>query len=169
MDPRTLAILEELLQLRDQKARISDRPPFKILSHETLCVLAEKKPRKNADLFGISGLSVKQIDRYGAEIIQAVGRGVGLADDRLPSFPRPARLRRDRHKVERCKKLKLWRESKSAELGIYAGIMANNTLLEALSDIFPRDMEELEKVPGLRRWQKMEFGEELLAELRQTS
>jgi ribonuclease D len=168
MDPRTLAILEELLQLRDQKARISDRPPFKILSHETLCVLAEKKPRKNADLFGISGLSVKQIDRYGAEIIQAVGRGVGLADDRLPSFPRPARLRRDRHKVERCKKLKLWRESKSAELGIYAGIMANNTLLEALSDIFPRDMEELEKIPGLRRWQKMEFGEELLAELRQT-
>jgi len=86
----------------------------------------------------------------------------------LPCYPRPERLRRDRIKVERCKKLKLWRESKSAELGIYAGIMANNTLLEALSDAVPRDMDELEKIPGLRYWQKMELGAELLAELRQT-
>jgi ribonuclease D len=169
MEPRTLAVLEELLQLRDEKARLSDRPPFKILSHEALCMLAEKKPRKHTDLFGLSGLSAKQIERYGAEILKAVGRGVGLADNSLPSYPRPSRLRRDRHKIERCKKLKLWRESKAAELGLYAGLVANNSLLEALSDAVPRDMAELEKIPALRRWQKQEFGAELLAELNQIS
>lgn len=168
MDPRTLAVLEELLQLRDEKARLSDRPPFKILSHETLSLLAEKKPRKNMDLFALSALSPNQTDRYGSEILKAVGRGVSLADDRLPSFPRPARLRRDRLKIERCKKLKLWRETRSAEMGLYAGVLANNNLLEALSDLVPRNMEELEKVPALRQWQRDEFGAELLAELGQT-
>lgn len=165
MEPRTLAVLEELLQLRDEKARLSDRPPFKILSHEALGTLAEKKPRKPADLFCISGLSIKQIDRYGAEILKAVGRGSNIPDAGLPSYPRPARIRRDRHKVERCKRLKLWRETKAEELGLYAGVLANNSLLETLSDIVPRDMEELERIPSMRRWQKREFGAELLAEL----
>ena len=56
MEPRTLAVLEELLRFRDMRACSTDRPPFKVLSNETLRALAEKKPRKVQELNGIPGL-----------------------------------------------------------------------------------------------------------------
>ncbi len=162
MDGKTLAVLDALLRLRDEKAQLYDRPPFKILSHETLSRLAEKKPRKPAELFGIPGLSAKLIDRYGVEILKAVSKGMNLPDGKLPLYPRPERHKKDRHRIERCKKLKLWREKKASELGVDAGTVANNSLLEALSEAAPHDTNGLETVNALRHWQKREFGEELL-------
>jgi ribonuclease D len=52
---RTLAILEELLHLRDHQACELDRPPFKVISVETLLETAEKRPRTLYDLTGIIG------------------------------------------------------------------------------------------------------------------
>ncbi len=162
MDGRTLAVLEELLRLRDAKARLYDRPPFKILSHETIAALAEKKPVTLAELHGIPGLSAKLAERYGEFILKAVRKGADLPIAGLPQFPRPIRPRKSGAAKELFGKLKQWRQRKALELGMEGGVVANNSLLDVLSDSAPQDMSELDKFPQLRKWQKREFGDELL-------
>lgn len=161
MEPRTLAVLEELLHLRDEKARQRDVPPFKILGSDTLRELVEKLPRKAGDLAGITGLSPKLIERYGRGILDAVSRGVALLPDQLPHYPRIQRPKRDRQQEELLKRLKQWRETRAGEVGIDAGILANNSLLEVLSETAPVSEDGLKAISILKQWQRKEFGSEL--------
>jgi len=165
MNPRTLAVLEGLLRFRDGKARVSDRPPFKILSNETMRLLAEKKPVKAQDLSGITGLTPRLVERYGAEILKTVQEACEAPEDRLPAIRRHSRPERDPDREERLKKLKRWREARAKSLGIDAGVLANNALLEILAQELPRNMADLDAIPAMRRWQKEEFGAEILAVL----
>ena len=162
MEPRTLAVLEELLRFRDGLAREHNLPPFKILGSDTLRQLAEKKPHWPSDLDGISGLSPKLCKRYGRGILEATSRGVALPADRLPSYPRPQRFVKDRRKEEMMRNLKQWREAKAGELGIEAGILVNNTMLEVVADVACRNEGGASAIPAMKQWQKEAFGEELL-------
>lgn len=160
MKPRELAVLEELLKYRDDRAKSADVPPFRILGNDLLRELAEKQPRSMFELVGVQALSPKQVDRFGKGILLGVAAALALPQDQLP---RPEPSRRpilDRIVEERVKKLKVWREKKAAELGLGVGLVANNTLLEALAEPGPvrRDL--------LKRWQEEAFGaevEEMLA------
>ena len=161
MDSRTLAVLEELLRFRDARARQNDLPPFKVLGAETLAELAHKKPAKSADLSGVVGMTPKLIDRYGNQLLDAVARGMALPANRLPSYPRsPGPVRNPCHD-RLLKQLKLWRDGKSRSLGVDAGLLANNTLLEALCLAALENRDELETLPMLKRWQNEVFGGEL--------
>lgn len=162
LKPRALAVLEELLKMRDEKARKKDVPPFRIIGNEPLRELAELQPRTLADLNGIPGLTQKLVDIYGREIIKVVAKGAAIPVARLPHFPATARVLRDRHQEARLKRLKEWREAKAVQLGIGVGIIANNSLLEALADAAPDSMEALAEIPFLKNWQKKEFAAELL-------
>jgi ribonuclease D len=161
MEPRTLAVLEELLRFREETAKARDLPPFKILGSDALRLLAEKKPRRTGDLDGIVGLTEKLGSRYGRSILAAVARGLALPAEELPSFPRHQRFVKDRLKEENLRKLKLWREAKAREFGIEGGILANNALLEAIADAIAAG-EGMAAVSGMKRWQKEAFGKELL-------
>jgi ribonuclease D len=166
MDRRTLAVLEELLQFRDEKARLSDRPPFKILSNETMRELAEKKPSTLQDMAGVPGLPPRSVERYGRDILKAVAQGCSLPEDQLPVMARAVRPERDAEREDRLKRLKRWREGKALTLGIDAGILVNNALLENLAKAVPRNLSDLDAFPALRRWQKEVLGEDLLGTLR---
>jgi ribonuclease D len=166
MEPRTLAVLEELLRFRDMRACSTDRPPFKVLSNETLRALAEKKPRKMQELNGIPGLPPRSGERYGRDILKGVADGGVMPEDLLPRFARAERPERDALKEERLRKLKRWREAKSHMLGIDAGFLVNNALLEVLAKEAPRDAAGLDAVTALRGWRKREFGGEFLDVLR---
>jgi ribonuclease D len=162
---RTLAALEELLQLRDRQSRELDRPPFKVLSAETLLEAAEKKPRTSSDLAGIKGMTPGQIQRFGDKILQAVSVALVMPEDQLPCFPR---LRRDEPTdgtKDRIKHLKNWREQHSSAQGLEPGVVAPNWLLEAIADANPVSMPELDGIAGMREWQRKLYGQELLQEL----
>lgn len=162
---RNLAILEELLQLRDRQACELDRPPFKVLSAETLLEAAEKRPRTLSDLVGIKGMTPGQIQRFGDKILAAVSAALGLPEEKLPRFPR---LRRDEPAdgtKERIKHLKSWREQHSSVQGLEPGVVAPNWLLEAVADANPVSAGELDSIAGMREWQKQLYGQELLREL----
>lgn len=165
MEPRSLAVLEELLRFRDEKAVRQDVPAFKIVGNDALRDLAVKLPRKGVDLTGITGLSPKLAERYGQEILDAVARGMALPPGSLPVYPRSRRPARDRLQEERLKRLKLWREERSKELGIDGGILANNALLENLAETGPKASEEA-VLTAMKMWQREEFGAELMALLR---
>jgi len=150
---RNLAVLEELLQLRDRQAKALDRPPFKVLSAEILQEIAERTPRTMTELSGIKGMSPNQINRHGAGILQAVIIGLEMPEDRLPRFPRAHKNELAAGARDRLKQLKLWREQRSSELGLEPGVLAPNWMLEAVADFNPATYSGLESVSGVRQWQ----------------
>ncbi len=157
----SLAILEELLQLRDRQSELLDRPPFKVLSAETLLDVAENRPRSLHDLSLFKGMTPGQLQRHGAGILAAVERGLAIPEADLPRFPRGARKEVPERVKERLKNLKSWRERCSRELGLDPGMLAPNWLLEAVADCQSGAAEELDAIPGMREWQKRLFGKEM--------
>lgn len=162
---RTLAALEELLQLRDRQACELDRPPFKVISAETLLETAEKKPRTLSDLSGIKGMTPGQIHRFGDMILAAVSTALALPEEELPRFPRMRREEPTDGSKERLKRLKSWREQHSSAQRLEPGVVAPNWLLEAVADAHPVSVAELDGIAGMREWQKRLYGQELLHEL----
>jgi ribonuclease D len=162
---RTLAVLEGLLQLRDSQARELDRPPFKVISVETLLEVAEKRPRTLSDLSGIKGMTPGQIHRFGDRILAAVSIALALPEEDLPCFPRQRREEPADGTKERLKRLKSWREQHSSQQGLEPGVVAPNWLLEAVADARPASAAELDGISGMREWQKGLYGHELLHEL----
>jgi len=80
-----LAIIEELLQMRDRQSELLDRPPFKVLSADTLIEVAETRPRSLHDLSLVKGMTSGQLQRHGAGILSAVERGIATPEDSLPN------------------------------------------------------------------------------------
>lgn len=157
----TLAILEELLQMRDRQSELLDRPPFKVLSADTLIEVAENRPRSLHDLSLVKGMTPGQLQRHGDGILSAVERGIATPENRVPCFPRSGKKEVLERVKERLKNLKLWREKCCLELGLDPGVLAPNWLLETVADTQSASMEELDAIPGMREWQKRLFGEEL--------
>ncbi|BCS56107.1 ribonuclease D [Geobacter sp. SVR] len=162
---RGLAILEALLQMRDSQARELDRPPFKVISAETLQEIADKRPRTFGDLAAIKGMTSGQVHRYGERILAAVSAALALPEQDLPRFPRQRREEPSESSKERLKRLKSWRQEKSRLLELEPGVVAPNWLLESIAEANPACGEDFEGIAGMREWQKGLFGKELLAEL----
>ncbi len=158
----SLAILEELLQLRDRQSELLDRPPFKVLSAETLLEIADTRPKSLHDLSLVKGMTSGQLQRHGAGILSAVERGLTTLESDLPRFPRGTKKEVLERVKERLKNLKSWRERYSLELGLDPGVLAPNWLLEAVADTEEAAKEELDAIPGMREWQKRLFGADLV-------
>ena len=157
-DRRTLAVLEELLRLRDEQARRLDRPHFKVIGNETLADLASRRPPTLAACAGIKGLSEQGLQRYGSALLRAINTGCAMPEADLPHYPLPPRPARDPRQEARLKRLKDWRQNKAAELGLDPGILANNSLLEAVAAL-PEGTVPDGVIP--RNWQRQLFADEL--------
>jgi ribonuclease D len=162
MEPRTLAVLEELLRARDERAQQADLPPFKIVGNDLLREVADKKPRQRDDLAAIGGFPQKLLERHGRWLLAAVARGMALEGEKLPRYPASRRPETDREREGRLKRLKTWREEKGRELGMDTGILANNALLEKVAESPPKSPEELAQLEGLKGWQREIFGTDLI-------
>ena len=66
LPPRGLAVLRVLYLQREAWARAEHRPPFKVLSPETLVALAERAPAEPAALQGVPGLRPRRALRRGS-------------------------------------------------------------------------------------------------------
>ena len=161
---RNLAILEQLLQLRDSQARELDRPPFKVMSSESLLIIAERQLRTVHEMSDVQGLTPRVLKRYGRQLEAAVQRGLELPEGQLPRFPRSKGEPNPGIKA-RIAQLKKWREQLSTELELATGLLAPNWLLERIAEQRPDSMEQLAAVPGIRRWQLSVWGTALLRKL----
>ena len=157
----TLAVLEELLQMRARQSELLDRPPFKVLSADTLIDVAENRPQTLYELSLFKGMTPGQLQRHGAGIMSAIERGMATPESKLPRFPRSVKKEVLERVKERLKNLKTWRERYSHELGLDPGVLAPNWLLEAIADTENATQEEQDGIPGMREWQKQLFGDDL--------
>lgn len=166
LQPRNLAALEQLLQLRDKQARKQDRPPFKILPPESILGLAELMPETRSELQQIKGLSPRLQDRYGEAILVALDRARQLPEQQLPHYPR-SKKEVSAVVKSRLSQLKSWREQLCQQIELAPGLLAPNWLLEQIAVNKPVNLEQLAQVKGIRNWQIKLWGEELLPKLQQ--
>jgi ribonuclease D len=165
LDRRGLAILRELHVWREGHAARLDRALFRVMGNEALVKLASLRPQTGDELGRIRGVGAENASRRGEEILAAIARGLAVPDAELPRFERQQRRRPDPAFERRVERLKAWRTPAAARYDLPPGLIAPNGSLEALARAAPTTLEELEVVPGIRRWQVGEFGAELLEAL----
>ncbi|MBI5585783.1 MAG: ribonuclease D [Deltaproteobacteria bacterium] len=165
MDPRSLAVLERVLAFRQERAEARDRPVFKVLGADPIREVVEIKPQSLDQLKGIKGLSPKMIDRLGEGLIEAVRQGLAIPEGDLPRFPRSRKPPASAAVGLRVKMIKQWRENKALELQLEPGLLLNNALIDQVALLNPTRVEELDRIPELRNWQKQTFGEEIVQAL----
>ena len=162
--PRNLAVLEALLQFRDQQARETDRPAFKVIPVDALLKIAEDLPAAVRDMNGIAGLTARLLGRYGEQLLAAVQEGLAVTEADLPRFPR-GRGEPNPGIKARIARLKQWREGVSSRMELASGLLAPNWLLERIAELQPVTLEQLQATPGIRRWQVGLWGAEMVETL----
>jgi ribonuclease D len=165
LPPRQQAVLREMHEWRENLAEATDVPAFRIVSPQTLLVLAQNPPRDARQLERTPGLPRMARQRAG-ELMAAAERAAALPDDRLPRPPRerpPVVTPATRRRVEA---LRAWRLDAARRLALDVSLVLPQRLLDKVAEADPRDLEGLGRIEGLRRWRVSELGGEMLAVLR---
>lgn len=166
LKPRQLEALECLIGWRDAKAYKRDCPGYKIMSNKALLALATAMPGSEAQLDKVEEVPAKLRQRYASVILECVAAALDRSQDELPVPPQRRRREVDPVAEERFKHLKQWRRRKAEELELDPGILVNNSILSQIAYLRPPSCEELEKIEGMRHWQRQVLGPELVSELR---
>ncbi|HEU4400486.1 MAG TPA: ribonuclease D [Candidatus Polarisedimenticolia bacterium] len=154
LPPRQAAVLRELYVMRDERAREGDVPPFRIVSDEALLALARLLPRSPAELQGIKGVTPLVRRRIGTQALAAVRRGLEVPESALPIPPRGRGRRKSSTSQARLERLRDWRKTLSADLGLDPGVLFPQSTLEALAVSGLAGLDHPEAIPGLRRWRR---------------
>ncbi len=169
MDNRTLAVLENLLQVRMGMAKKKDLPLFKIISNQSLLSLATHRPKAVETMVSIRALSKKQADMYGVLCQEAISSALALSHVELPSYPKVRMPRKNPQVLERINLLKKMREKLSVSIGMESGFLINNNLISTVAFENPRTKAVLENLENIRNWQVEALGDEILKTLGHSS
>ncbi len=165
MDNRTLAVLENLLQMRLSIAEKKDLPLFKVISNDSIMTMAHEKPVNVDRMLQMRALSPKQAGMYGNFCVDAIVRALNLAHRDLPSYPKMRRPKRDDRAEQRIERLKQMREKLSLSMDMEPGLLLNNSAIEGIAVKNPSNNEELLKIDSIRRWQVEAMGDDILSTL----
>jgi ribonuclease D len=163
---RSLAVLRELFQWREEVARRTDKAAFRILNNEPLLSLAKSPPGDMAALKSVRGISPEQAQRRGKDILDAVQRALQIPESELPRVERRPRYQPDPALEDRLERLKAARNTLAQRYELAPGVLCSNGVLEAIARVNPETPEQLAEIRELRRWQLREIGAELLTALR---
>ncbi len=150
---RELTILRELTMVREMLAARLDRPPFKVMGDDQLIAITRAVPKTKKEL-AATGLSERQVGRWGAEILSAVGRG---AEASLVKRRQAQRL--DDAVLRRLDALKAWRKKVAEQAGVESDIILPRPYLFSLAERGGRDLKSiLESSPSRLE----QYGEQIL-------
>ena len=166
---RELAVLREVARWRDKMAEQLDRATFRVMGNEALFDLARQAPRNVTELSAIKGMPRGMVERAGADLVAAIRRGLESPEAELPKFPRGQRWNKDRDFDDRVGRLKTVRDAAATRLELDPGVLCSRERLENIARSGAKTLEDLEKVPGLRRWQIEEMGEAFLKALKSSA
>jgi ribonuclease D len=164
---RELATLRELVAWRDAVALQLDRATFRVVANDVLLEVARTAPASLDALGAIKGMPRGMVERAGRDVLEAVKRGLAIPDGELPKFPRSARWDKDPDFDAKVSKLKAVRDEAAKRLALDPGVLCSRERMETIARALPRSTEELEAIPGLRKWQIAEMGDQFVAALRE--
>ena len=161
LSPQQVAVLQELCIYRDEIARSTNRPLFKVISDHTLHAIATNLPSSLDELKTLPGMTNHQMNRHGKALLQAVQRGLQAE----PVHP-PRNLRPDNRFLAKVEALKQWRKLKAKELEVESDIILPRDLLHVLAARNPQDMHTLSECMSDIPWRRKRYGEEILKVLK---
>ncbi|HVN55297.1 MAG TPA: HRDC domain-containing protein [Anaerolineaceae bacterium] len=157
LDPQRVAVLQLLCQFRDAHARILNRPAFKVMSNQVLLEIARACPLTFQELAEIPGLSERQGQRYGREILKTVQEGLASPPLVKPSNPRP-----DERFLLRLEALRAWRKHTAQQIGVESDVILPRDVMFAIAEANPRSGGELRAVMELLPWRLERYGDQIL-------
>ena len=135
-----LAILRELWQWREEEAVGANKPPYFVLSHETLVEIAGAAAcSKPIEPFLPRHFS----DRRRAGVMGAIARGLGVRPEAHPKILRSISRRPNEAERVRYLELQKRRDAKAAELGIDPTLIASRAMLSDLAHNWEKHSTEL--------------------------
>jgi ribonuclease D len=158
LDPRGLAVLRELAQIRDEAARQLDRPLFRVMRDEALVGLASSAASggRLSDVRGVPRAWLRGVQREALE--SAVERGRQRAERDAPVLPtRPRGPRRTREHEARLRRMRRERDRIAEQLDLEPSILASRAVLEGVISRLDEG-GSLEQVADLRHWQRVQLG-----------
>jgi ribonuclease D len=164
---RELAILRELVTWRDAVALQLDRATFRVVANDVLLEIARSAPSTTEALGAIKGMPRGMVERAGRDVLEAVKRGLAVPEAQLPKFSRSARWDKDPDFDAKVSKLKAVRDETAKRLALDPGVLCSRERMETIARALPRSTEELAQIPGLRKWQIAEMGEQFVEALRE--
>jgi len=162
---RELALLRELVPWRDSVAKELDRATFRVMGNEVLLDIARTAPRTAKDLATMKGMPRGVLERGASAILAAITRGLEVAEENLPRFPRAPKWDREEDFDSRVAKLKTVRDAAATRLNLDPGVLCSRERLESIARKKPGKVSDLEDIPGLRKWQIGEMGEDFIKAL----
>lgn len=167
LERRSLAAVERLHAWRDGEARKLDRPPFKVLNNETIVTIATELPRTEAELKKIKGVSGWHLRNWGSEILGIVEEVVARAEDQLPEKRLSKPWFRDKDLDKQIETLRRARDRRAEEHRIDPSMLAPKHVLASVAALEPSRVEDLDRIPAMREWQKQLIGEDLIGALKE--
>jgi ribonuclease D len=163
---RELGVLREIAPWRDAIARQLDRATFRVIGNEQLLDIARSQPATRDVLAAIKGMPRGILESRGDELLDAVRRGLAVAENDLPRFPKSPRWDRDPHFDTRVNALKVVRDAAATRLDLDPGVLCARDRMEAVARKNPTTREDLLTVSELRHWQRAVLGEDFLKALK---
>jgi ribonuclease D len=169
--PVELAILRRIANLREEKARALDVPPYKVLAPDVLFAIAQAKPASMAELDKIRGATAGRRARSLAhDMLRAVAAGVKDGD--VPEAERAMLAKREAHagsaraRRGREQRLTKWRKAEAAKRGVDEQVVLPGHCLQDLADLVEPTLEAVARVPGIGAFRIERDGAALLAAAR---
>lgn len=165
-DPRHLAVLEALLQMRKKIAAQKDKPLFKVLSNSAIMQMTLSQPHTLRRLQDAQILSPKQLNMHGGECVRAIQKGLKLPPKQLLVYPRKNGTRLNPAIVRRIRALREWRELRGAALKLDPALLCSKESMNAIAQLKPQQSADFKAIAGMRKWQLQAFAKEIIAVLR---
>ena len=152
---RSLAVLREVWNLREEIAESIDRAPFMLLSNQSLLEIARLCPRSIAGLNTIKGMNHDFLARYGSDLQKAIRTGL---DAELVGLERPVQ-KHSREELlnawegELAKAIREVRDKIAAKENIPPSVLAPSHALYSLAKLRPQTLGELVQSEILHDWQ----------------
>lgn len=154
--PRVLAILREAAAWREREAKKRDVPRNRVVRDETLADIAIHPPGDQKELLKNRGVTKDMAEgRYGAELIDAVQRGINLPKSEAPMRKKTKPFLKELQPV--LEMLKMLLRIQASEHGVAAKLIADTKDLQELA------MDDDADIPAMRGWRYEIFGKEALA------
>jgi ribonuclease D len=166
--PRSLAVLEAILQFREGMAKRFDVPCFKILGNKQIMELSKKQPTTKKALKATNCLSPKQLNSFETPLLQIINNALNIPENKCPVYPNKAAKSFEPMAAKRIKALRLWRDSRAAELSIDPSLVCTNLQIQLLATNYPQDIKDVKNLSLIKNWQSKVFGMEIVNLLKST-